>query len=81
MPLDDLPADGKPHPRPLLLAVPTMKSLERRENLPAMLLVEADAVIFNNDLKIQTVGFCASHLDNGLLPISVELESMAYEVR
>ena len=49
MTFGDLPTDGQPHSRPLEF-VPPMQTLEGREDAIGILLLEADPVVFHNEL-------------------------------
>ena len=49
MTLHDLPADRKSHPRPLVRPAP-VQPLERHEDAAQVLLVEAYAVVLDEDL-------------------------------
>ena len=53
VPFDDLAADGQADSRALVLRA-AVKALENRENLVGVDLVEADPVIFDQDLTVRT---------------------------
>ena len=78
--LDDLLAYGKPHTGPFILTASAVKSLKGGKDPLEVLLVKADAIVLNDNLKAFIIHYGAPHFDKGLFAFLVKLECIADKI-